>query len=249
MYKPKVILKATEQLKNQIKSECLSNPDKIALIYITDEDKQENETFRTIRKVFRNIFTLNYTCIVDENCEKNFGELKETIKLVDFVLKVLRKGVQVIFVVDATGKREYVDISIAYAIAKYIFEDAPFFQINDEIVEKIKKAYIQHLKWQLLCPTFSYGTSHGCDREHIFNKETGKSFCGKFIAATKFGLGEIPDYDIDKYDNFYEYVNAPENDLYFCKTCKKSYNKKFVLVYEKLKRLEGDDIKRKLVDY
>jgi len=235
--------------------------DKTALIYITDKDKQEDKTFRTIRKVFRNILTLNYTCIVGENCEKKFGELKETIKLVDFVLNALRKGVQVIFVVDATEKRKYVSISIAYAIAKYIFEledeklkayfNTPFFQINDEIIEKIKKAYIQYLKWKLESFTFTFGTSRTLAKfkEHIFNSETSKSFCGLFkLEDERYGFGEIPYYE-NLYDNFYEYINAPENDFYFCKTCKKSYNKKFALVYEKLKRLEGDNIKRKLVDY
>jgi len=240
-----------KHLNKNPQEKWFTNPEKTALIYITKQPLyvvKEGKNFRVFRRVFyeNSIGIFKYSCLIDKNCKENFGEVKETIKLIEFVLEKIEKGVKRFFIVEQ--EREEIATSIAFAVAKYILEDehlaehfdVPFYQIDDEIVEKIRNAYVSELRWQLECSTFSYGKSYYLDfKEHIFNKETNKSFCGKFEANTKFGLGEIPFYE-EKYDTFYDYVNAPENSFHFCQICRKAYNKKFKSIYEKLKKIKEE---------
>ncbi len=248
VFREKILLNSVKKHLNQNpKEKWFSNPKNVALIYIVKQPLnliKESENFRTFRKMFYedSIGIFNYFCILKDDCQKNFGEVKETVKLIEFILERINKGVKRFFIVEQ--EKEEIAISIAYAIAKYIFEDenlanyfdTPFHQIDEEIIEKIIKAYTQELKWRLEYSTFTYGTSlfFGDFKEHIFNREEKKSFCGKFKAN---GLGQIPFYE-DRYDTFYDWINAPENDIYICQVCKKAYNKRFKPIYEKLKKLE-----------
>ena len=238
-----------------------SNPEKMAFIRISStgledlpvEVPDENIAIFDFADIEENKWLMDIDRFIkaEDRLEKITGirpryspiKDEEAREIVEFVEKMLEKGVEVLYIHCDEGKSR--SPSVAYAIAKYILEDealaeyfdAPFYNLNKTVIKKIKNAYIQTLKEKLECNTFVYVDSNHNERHHIFSKEKSKSFCGLFEALTDTGLCDLPDYEMF-YETFYDYVNTPESYDGICKTCLKLYNKKFESFYKKLKKIE-----------